>query len=122
MLTVRRFVQLCCIFLLILPIACQRFESPKEQTGLDKDSHSYTNVGYPASKMIQAVQSIRGVKRVTTHYDGKRITMHVYVTVPKAYFNSMRRAVKDRVNQVAPLNPVHVIIQPYKQQSSTKTK
>lgn len=104
------------LFVLILFLfitGCQRFEDPKEQTGLDKDSHSYSYMGYPDNKIKQSVQYIRGVKRVTTDYNGERITMHVYLnpSLSQNEVKKLKKEIRHRVNQAAPLNPVHIIIQ-----------
>lgn len=106
-----RLISIVLIFSFLI-MGCQRFEPPQEQSGLDKDSHSYTYMGYPDQKIKQAVEGLRGVKEVTTEYNGKKIIMHVYLdaSIPQNQLQRFQQRIRHRVNQAAPINPVHIII------------
>lgn len=113
-----RLQQLISVVLIFsfLIAGCQRFEPPKDQSGLDKDSHSYTYMGYPDQKIKQAIEGLKGIKEVTTEYNGKKIIMHVYLngSIPQNKLNHFKQRIRHRVNQAAPINPVHIIVHPQK--------
>lgn len=102
------FVVLC--LAMIQLVACQRFEKPEERTGLDNDSHSYSNVGYPESKMKIAAMNVRGVKDVVIEYNGRNIMVYV---IPKRQIDPgeyprIAEQVRKVLSSEAPVNPFKV--------------
>jgi hypothetical protein len=100
---------LLCITALIL-VGCQRFERPTERTGLDKDSHSYSYVSYPETKVKQVAMNVPGVRDVRMEYNGSKIMLMVLPDEewrPDQY-RELANRVYQKVNRASPLNPVHV--------------
>ncbi|SEN48495.1 hypothetical protein [Lihuaxuella thermophila] len=91
-------------------VACQRFEKPEARTGLDNDSHSYSYVGYPESKMKIAAMNVAGVKSVVIKYNGRNIMVYV---IPKRQIDPrdyphIAEQVRKAVSREAPVNPFQV--------------
>lgn len=106
-----------CLFLCLLALflfACQRFEKPTQREGLDKDSHSYSYISFPESRMKQVAMNIEGVKDVRVEYNQNRIMMYILpaTTIPPAKYREMANLIYKKVNQVTPVNPFHVVIVP----------
>ncbi|MBA4496197.1 hypothetical protein ACFO25_17140 [Paenactinomyces guangxiensis] len=104
-----KFGFILCLVLLQL-VACQRFERPEERTGLDNDSHSFTNVGFPESKMKIAGMNVAGVKDIVIDYNGRNIMVYV---IPKrqidpAQYPRIAREVHRVIKREAPVNPFKV--------------
>jgi hypothetical protein len=95
------------MILCVLFVACQRFEPMEQREGLDNDSHSYSYVGYPHSRMITAAKSIKGVKSAEVKYNGEQIIMTVYVDkrIPKQRFPELEKQIRRVVADSAPINP-----------------
>ncbi|MBD1372241.1 hypothetical protein IC620_07670 [Hazenella sp. IB182357] len=96
--------------------ACQRFEKPEDQTGLDKDSHSYSNVGYPDSRMKQMALQIKEVEDVVIEYTGRRIVVYVIPNgeVHRDQYKELEREVRKKVEQVTPQTPFQVeVVDPH---------
>lgn len=117
------------IFLVLISflfVACQRFENPADQTGLDKDSHSYTNMGYEETRMKNAALDVPGVSDVRVEYDFRNLVMYVIPTsdIPPSEYQKLADKVYRRVSQTTIVNPVHVkVVPPDKvDQLSGKTK
>jgi hypothetical protein len=106
-----RFVCLF-VFALVLMAACQRFEKPEHQTGLDKDSRSYSYVGYPESKMRQVALTVDGVQDARVKYDGRNILLYIVPDrrITRDQYRDLADRVYRRVSQAALLNPFHVKI------------
>ncbi len=103
------------IFLcLSLLLGCQRTEPPEARTGLDNDTHSYNNVSYPESKMVQAAKTVDAVSKATIHYNGSKIIMDVYVRegVKPRDYALIEAKVRRKVTQSAPLNPFILHVHP----------
>jgi len=107
------------IFLCLVSLslfACQRFEEPEDQTGLDKDSHSYSYVSFPESKMKQAAMDVPGVIDVRMEYkDWRNVIMYIVPDegIRPDEYKKLATAVYDRVSKTAPITPFHVkVIEP----------
>ncbi|MBA4543042.1 MULTISPECIES: hypothetical protein [Thermoactinomyces] len=103
------------LFLACFFTACQRFEKTEDQTGLDKDSHSYTHMGYPESKMKQVALSVPGVRDVRMEYNGEKIMMYIVPEgdFPRSRYHDLVDLIQKRLRSAAPINPVHIkIIKP----------
>ncbi len=96
-------------------VACQRFEKPEERTGLDNDSHSYSNLSYPESNMKIAAMNVEGVKDVVIQYNGRDLMVYV---IPKRQIDPgdyprMAEQVRKAVRSAARINPFKVrIVEP----------
>jgi hypothetical protein len=100
--------------LVILLTGCQRTEPLEHREGLDNDTHSYSYVGYPENKMVQAAKTINGVNRAKVEYTGKNIIMDVYVKpgIEPRDYALIEAQVRKVVTQAAPLNPFILHIHP----------
>lgn len=100
-------------FLLIL-CGCQLLSTPKHQEGLTKDSRSYSYLGYHDNKIRVAARNVKGVKRVTTDYDGRRILVRVYLdrSIPYHAYRKKEKELREMINAAAPLSPIHIILKP----------
>lgn len=108
----KTFMILCLISFVL--IACQRFEKPADQTGLDKDSHSYTHMSYDESRMKQAAMDVPGVSDVRVEYDFRNLVMFVTPDEdirPNEYKRLAERVYR-RVSQTTPITPIHVKVVP----------
>lgn len=106
-----------CLFLCLLSVmlfACQRFEKPAEREGLDKDSHSFTNMGFPESKMKQVARDVEGVEDVRVEYKQQKIIMYILPEkhIPSSKYRDLANRVYEKVNEATPSNPFHVKIVP----------
>lgn len=110
----KRFLCIFLCFLSIMLFACQRFEKPTEREGLDKDSHSYSNVSFPESRMKQIARNVEGVEDVRVEYNQKNIVMYVLPAshLSASEYRDLANRVYKKVNQSTPLNPFHVEIVP----------
>jgi hypothetical protein len=112
---VRRWVSFSLLPALFFAAACQRFEKPEEQEGLDKDTHSYSYVSFPESKMKQVALDVPGVHDVQMEYNGKNVMMYIIPeeNVKPAQYRDLANRVHKRVSQAAPITPFHIrIIRP----------
>lgn len=100
--------------LFLILCGCQLLSTPKHQEGLTKDSRSYSYLGYNDTKMRLAARNVKGVKRVTTDYDGRRILVRVYLdrSIPYYEYRKKEKELREVMNAAAPLNPVHIILKP----------
>lgn len=104
-----------CIFVCLLTLflfACQRFEKPIQREGLDKDSHSYSYVSFPESRMKQVAMNVEGVEDVRIEYDQNKIMMYILpaTTIHPAKYRELANLVYKKVNRATPVNPFHVVI------------
>lgn len=98
----------------LLIIGCQRTAAPEKRTGLDNDSRSYSYVGYPETKMIQAAETVDAVYRAKMEYTGRNIVMDIYLrpNVEPSDYAMVEAQVRRVVTQAAPLNPFILHIHP----------
>ena len=98
----------------LLFTGCQRYTAPERREGLDNDTHSYSYVSYPESRMIQAAKTVDAVHRAKVEYTGKNIIMDVYVKpgVRTRDYAMIEAQVRRKVTQSAPLNPFILHIHP----------
>ena len=106
-----------CIFLCLLSVmlfACQRFEKPMKQEGLDKDSRSYSNVSFPESRMKQVARNVEGVEDVRVEYNQKNIIMYILPAgdIKSSKYRDLANRVHKKVSQATPINPFRVEIVP----------
>lgn len=109
----RFFCMFACLLTLFM-FACQRFEKPTRREGLDMDSHSYSHVSFPESRMKQVAMNVDGVEDVRIEYNQNKIMMYVLpaTTVRPAKYREMANLVYKKVNRATPLNPFHVVVVP----------
>jgi hypothetical protein len=101
----------------LLLVACQRMNPPENRVGLDNDSHSYSYVSFPESRMIQAAKTIDAVSRAKVEYNGVNIIMDIYVKpgVHPRNYALIEAQVRKKVTQSAPLNPFILQVHPTKE-------
>jgi hypothetical protein len=101
-----------CLGLLLM--GCQRTVAPEKRVGLNNDSHSYSYVSYPESRMIHAAQTVEQVTKAKVHYNGRNIVMDVYIRpgVKKSEYAKIESLVRKAVTHAAPLNPFILNLHP----------
>ncbi|MDN4595069.1 hypothetical protein [Polycladomyces subterraneus] len=108
--TRRIFVVLMCGFFLTVSAGCQWAKPPEQRQGLSNDSQSYTYVGYPESHIVQAAQTVEGVRSARLDYDGRRLILYVEPErwVKPHQYHRLERLVHRNVGDIAPHKPFEV--------------
>jgi hypothetical protein len=94
-----------------------------ERTGLDKDSHTYSFMGYEESRMKNVALAVKGVRNVSIEYNGKRLMMYVIPdeSVHPRDYRDLANRVFHEVNRATSLTPFHVKILPPVQPRRSQT-
>jgi hypothetical protein len=108
----RTFISLTCSLLLTVSAGCQWAKPPEQRQGLTNDSQSYTYVGYPESRLVQAAQIVKGVRSAHVDYNGRRLIVYVKPEdwVKPSQYARLKRLVHRNVGDIAPNNPFEVRI------------